>query len=379
MKKVFRKIKKSRLFSLVCILAFIGVCMGTGSLIAYIQHESNPTDIVVTYFRAFVQQNYEKMYECLYQDEGYYIDKKMYMEYMKNLRKNYTIDSYNIKKPVEKDGRKSITINCKNDQTKKNKNFVVYIESKHHGISIIPDYYVDIADIMAKDVHITIPKSDRLELNGVLIDHKMAGVEEKGNNNIYYFERILNGKYKVSATNSVYARNQVQNISGEKVSIDLTKQRLTANDKYAKIITDNGKKVMNLFYKAVRNRDKNNKQLLSMFASKKVKNNVTKLVEDSEDIIFWPEKRNVDKFKVLDMKIRDLKTDIHYDEKNKNYILKCTYRYKYVSATDTSLANSYVDRISGMCSSKLILNYKAEKDKLIIQKVQLKNKNNKSK
>ena len=57
MKEVFRKIKKSRVFSLICILVFIGVCMGTGSLIAYIQHESNPTDVAVSYFRAFVQQN----------------------------------------------------------------------------------------------------------------------------------------------------------------------------------------------------------------------------------------------------------------------------------------------------------------------------------
>ncbi|MCI8956939.1 MAG: hypothetical protein HFG29_08130 [Eubacterium sp.] len=378
MKEVLRKIKKSRVFSLICILVFIGVCMATGSLIAYIQHESNPTDVVVSYFRAFVQQNYEKMYECLYQDDGFYIDKNMYIENMKKLRQSYVIDSYDIKEPDKKDGRKFILVTCKNDETKKSRDFVVYVESKHHGISIIPDYYVDITDMMAKDVRITLPKSDKLELNGIVISDKLSEAEKNQTNKIYQFKGILAGKYKVSATNDVYARNKVLDIRGEKVPIDLTKLKLTANDKYEKIITDNGNKVINQFYKAVRGRDKNNGKLMSMFASKKVKNKVSEYVEKSEDIIFWPEKRNVDKFKVLDMKIRDLKTDIRYDEKNKSYILTCTYKYKYVSATDTSLANSYVDRISGTCNSKLILKYKADKDKLIIENIELKNKNKKN-
>lgn len=378
MKEGIKKIKKSRMFSLICVLLFIGGCMGIGSLIAYIQHESNPTDVVVTYFRAFVQQNYDKMYECLYQDEGYYIDKNMYVKEMKKIRQNYVIDSYDIKEPAKKDGKQSVTITCKDDETKKNQDFVVDIESKREGMNIIPDYYVDITQMLAKEVRITIPKSDKLELNGTIIDNKTVEVQENGNNSVYYFERIFSGDYKVSATNDIYARNKNCNIKGAKIDIDLTKEKLTANDKYEELITNHGRKTINQFYKAVRSRDKNNKKLRSMFATKKVKNKVSKLVEASEDIIFWPEKRNVDKFKVLDMNIRNLQTSIRYDVESKTYILTCTYKYKYVSATDTSLANSYVERISGACSSKLILTYKADKEQVSIVDVKLSNKNKKN-
>ena len=97
MKEILKKFKKSRIFSLICILLFIGICFGIGASIAYVQHEANPTDEAVKYFRAFAQQDYEKMYECLYQEKGYYIEKDMYVKEMKNLRERYTLESYDIK------------------------------------------------------------------------------------------------------------------------------------------------------------------------------------------------------------------------------------------------------------------------------------------
>lgn len=378
MKEVLKKIKKSRIFSLICILLFIGVCFGIGSFIAYIQHEANPTDVAVTYFRAFVQQNYDKMYECLYQTEGYYIDKDMYTEEMKELRKSYTIDSYEIKDPETKDGKESVTVKCTNDVTKEVKDFVVNIETVRKGIEIVPDYYVDIENMMAKEVDITIPKADTLELNGIIIDDKTAQVTESNDNHIYHLERMLTGKYKVAATNDVYARNKTLDVSGKNVKVDMTKEKLTANDKYQKLITNHGKKIINQFYKAARSRDEKNKTLLNMFSTKKLKSKVSKLVEESENIIFWPEKRNADSFKVLDMKISNLKTAISYSAKEKHYVLTCTYKYKYVSSTDTSLTSSYVDRISGTCTSKLTLVYKADGDKVTVEDIKLTNKNKKN-
>lgn len=378
MKEVLKKIKKSRIFSLICILLFIGVCFGIGSIIAYVQHEANPTDVAVTYFRAFVQQNYDKMYECLYQTEGYYIDKDMYTEEMKELRKNYTIDSYEIKDPETKDGKKSVTVKCTNDTTKEVKDFVVNIETVREGIQIVPDYYVDIQNMMAEAVDITIPKADTLELNGNIIDDNTAQITERNGNHVYHFDRVLTGKYKVSATNNIYARNKTLDISGKDVKIDIKKEKLTANDKYQKLITNHGKKVINQFYKATRSRDEKNKTLLNMFATKKGKGKVSKLVEESENIIFWPEKRNAERFKVLDMKISNLTSEISYSVKENHYVLTCTYKYKYVSSTDTSLTSSYVDRISGTCTSKLTLIYKADGDKVTVEDIKLTNKNKKN-
>lgn len=378
MKEVLKKIKKSRIFSLICILLFIGACFGIGSLIAYVQHEANPTDVAVTYFRSFVQQNYDKMYDCLYQTEGYYIDKDMYTEKMKELRKSYTIDSYEIKDPETKDGKESVTVKCTNDTTKEVKDFVVNIETTRKGFQIVPDYYVDIENMLSKEVDITIPKSDTLELNGNIIDDKTAQVTESDDNHVYHLERMLAGKYKLSATNDVYARNKTLDISGEDVNIDMTKEKLTANDKYQKLITNHGKKIINQFYKATRSRDEKNKTLLNMFSTKKLKSKVSKYVEESEDIIFWPEKRNASGFKVLDMKISNLTTAISYSTKEKHYILTCTYKYKYISSTDTSLTSSYVDRISGTCTSKLTLVYKAAGDKVTVEDIKLTNKNKKN-
>ena len=378
MKAILKKIRKSRIFSLICILLFIGICFGIGASIAYVQHEANPTDEAVKYFRAFAQQDYEKMYQCLYQEKGYYIEKDMYIREMKKLRKEYTIDTYDIKDPDTIDGRESVTVKCKNETSNETKDFIVFIKSVKEGIQIIPDYYVDIENMMTKEVDITIPKNDKLQLNGNLIEKNVIDIQEVKDNLKYHFKGVLKGKYQVSATNNVYARNKTIDISDKKVEVDLTKEKLTANEKYSRLITKNGKKFINQFYKATRKRDAKNKTLQKMFASKKTRSKVSKLVEESQDIIFWPEKRNVDSFKVLDMKIKDLKNTISYDKKYKHYTIVYTYKYKYVSSTDTSLANSYVDKISGTCSCTLTLVYSADGNKLTIEDVKLKNHNKKN-
>lgn len=105
MKEKLKKIRKSRIFSLMKILIFIAICIGAGSVIAYIEHESDPTEQAVVYFRAFVQKDYEKMYDCVDQESGYYLNKEMYVNTAKKMRESMMIDSYNIKEPTEENGK----------------------------------------------------------------------------------------------------------------------------------------------------------------------------------------------------------------------------------------------------------------------------------
>jgi hypothetical protein len=377
MKNIIKKIKKSRLFSLLCILVFIGVCLGTGSLIAYIQHEADPTDVAAQYFRAFVQGNYDKMYECLNKEEGYYMDKSVYEGKMTKLRNKYSIDSYEIKEPQKKDGLYYIDVVCTGTD-KKDKIFTVAVKPVRHGISIVPDYYVDISDIISKKVTITIPEGNSLMFNGTTINKDTVEVDKGENDSlVYIISGVIRGKYKISATNDAYAMNKTIKIKDKEINVDLTKIKPTASEKYSKLINKSGDKLIESFYDGVRSKNPTKKKLMKMFESNKLKKKISKLVKLSEDIVFWPEKGESSKFKIIDMNIKKLKTNISYNIEEKKYTLTYRYVYNYVTSTDTSLTNSYVYSFSGKCKSTMTIVYKVKKGKVVITDIGLKNKNKK--
>ena len=183
MKEKLKKIIRSRFFTLFIILVFITACIGVGALIAFIQHESDPTDEAVRYFRAFVQRDYDRMYDLLYIDDGYYVDKDMYKSVMKKIRDNIKIDSYDVGKPEKKDGIRTVKITCMNDQTGESKEFVVYITGKRDGFQLMPDYHINIDYMLVENFSVVVPKGDHLELNGKKIDEKRYKVDadDKGN------------------------------------------------------------------------------------------------------------------------------------------------------------------------------------------------------
>ena len=347
-------------------------------MIAFIQHESDPTDVAATYFRAFVGNDYNKMYECLYKEEGYYLDKNLYMDTMKKLRSQYVIDTYEIKEPENKNGQKTVTVVCRNENSGKTKNFDVLIASKRKGFSITPEYYVDISNLTVKRFSVTIPKGNQLQLNDVTITDKMADIKNDGNNVMYNITGMLSGKYKICGTNDAYSMVSSINLTESNTSIDLTKEKHIANAKYSKLINDSGRKILDEFYKAVRKRKPDNDKLIKLFSDKKAAKSAKKLVEESEEIVYWKDTKNIDKYKVIDMSMKNLKSGITYDDKKKTYTLTYDYSYDYVSATDTALYNSYVYKLSGKCTSKMTIKYEAQKDKVIVRDIQIKNKNKKN-
>ncbi len=378
MKEKLKKIKNSRILSLFGILLFIAVCIGVGAFAAYVQHEADPTECAVQYFRAFVQKDYNKMYESLDREEGYYINKKMFCDTIRKMRESYVIDTYEIKNPEKENGVTTVTVNCENNQTKESRAFIIYIQERRKGLQIVPDYYISPGQMMVENFSVVVSSEEQLQLNGETITEKMADItRDKSGNKVYRMKGALFGDYEISATNPYYAVNTSLNLKKADTRIDLTKGKKTANEKYTKEIKENVNLVINQFYKAVRDRNPDRKKLQQIFTTKKIKEKIKELVEKSQEIVYWPERKNIDKYKVIDMKIGKIGYDIRYQQKDKTYQVVCSYQYNYVSSTDTALYTSYVYRLSGTCKSELSITYGLQKDKLVIRKIELENKNKK--
>lgn len=381
MKEKLKKIIKSRIFSLLEILLFIAVCIGAGALIAFVQHESDPTEQAVAYFRAFVQGDYDTMYSCLAIEEGSYVNKDMYEAEIKTLRESMTIDSYNIGKPEKKDGVKQVTIQCTNSETNEIQDFVIKFTAKRKGFQIVPDYYVNIDDMMVENFTVVLQENNDLELNGEKITKEIADISsDSQGNQIYNIKGILQGEYKVSATNKYYAAVKNINLSEKDTKIDLTVEDYIANDTYTKLIAESGENVIEQFYKAVRSRNPSRKKLLACFDNNKaLVEKVKNTVSDSQEIVYWPDRKNIDNYKVIEMKMSKLKSSsIKYNAKKKTYQITYSYSYEYVSSTDTALYTSYVYDLSGKCKSTMTLTYTLNGDEIVLTNIKVTNKNKKN-
>lgn len=379
MKEKLKKLRKSRIFSLVQILFFIAVCIAVGAGIAYVEHESDPTEQAVKYFRAFVQKDYEKMYEYIDREEGYYLSKDMYMSAVKSMREAMVIDSYNIKEPQKEDGKQLVVIECTNADTEKKQNFNVYLNEKRKGMQIVPDYYINIDELITKNFSVVMKKENQLELNGEKITKDMAYIStDKEGNATYVFDGIISGNYRVCAVNDYVALVKNVDLTEKDTKVKLLGDNYTANDSYTKLLNDNGSKMMDLFYTAVRKREPSYKKLKSHIGkNNKVIKKVQEFVAESQGIVYWQETRNIDNYTVKNFKVKDLKKSIKYVANKKQFIVKYTYNYDYESKTDTALYTSYVYSISGNCKSTMTLTYKIKDNSILLSDMELVNENNK--
>lgn len=374
MEQILKKIYKSRIFGLISILFFIAVCMGIGAFAAYVKHVSNPTEQAVTYFRAFMQQDYDTMYNLLDKKDGYYISKDRYKEIMQKTRESMTIDSYKINDPRKEDGQYVVTIECTDDETDSSQNMNIYLNKKMHLPKLKPDYKVDIEKMLVKNLTIKISQGDKLTIAGIEITDKDANITTENNIQIYNFKAILNGNYKITCENEYCAKNTLANVIKKDMEVDLTKSWYTANDRYTSKITNSVTDFINKYYSAARNRSKSDKKLMAFIDDKKLQKSVSKTVEETMSGLYWSDKKNIDKYKVSDFKIKNLNSTIKYDSKSKDFQVTSTYNYDYTCTTDIATYTSYVYKYSGSCKATLKITYSIDNGNLKIKNVKLSEK-----
>lgn len=377
MKRNLKTILNSRIVSLLKVLVFIGICVGIGIFTAYYQHANNPTDEAAKYFRAFIARDYETMYNCLYKKEGYYISKQMYISQMKKIRGNYIIDSYTIGKP-EKDGhKKKIVVTCVDDVSGNKQDFIVNLIGKRKGLSIAPDYYVDIEKMLVKNFTVTINEGCELLLNNEKITDKDAAITPQDGVIKYNFEAILNGAYSVVQTAQYYSANENITLNRVNTKIDMTKSKVTASNTYKTQLQKMGKDVIEQFFSAVRERKADSKDLMKYFETKELKKKVKKYVKKSQKMVYPPETKNIDKYKVTEMDIKDYKENISYSSEKNNYVVEYSFYYKYKAETAISLANSYVYSLKGKTDCSFKITYSIKDSKIAISDIVIKSKKKK--
>lgn len=352
--------------------------MGIGAGMAYINHESDPTDVAAGYFRAFVSSDFNKMYDYLTKEKEVYINKETYTEAMKQMRLQYTIDSYEILDPEKKNGQKLVRVKCIDDSKKEDRYFEIYVDEIRKGMNIIPEYSVNCDSMIVKNFTVVINSGNQLKINGKTITKDNASVEEKDGKLTYKFKGILLGDYKVVATNKYYAVNSQVDLKKPDTTLDMTKKSYTASEEYSGKIKQSGDKVIKLFYKAARDKNPSYPNLIKCFSNnKKLKSKVKDLVTKTQDIIYPPDTKNIEDYKVSDFNINNLKNTITYNDKTKVYTLKYTYSYNYMASTMTTLYNSYVYTLSGKCKSEMTLSYTLKGDDISLADIKLLNKNTK--
>lgn len=371
---MLKKIKNSRIFSLLQILFFIGICFVIGAGAAYIQHKSDPTDKAVLYFRAFLEKDYEEMAQYVDVQEGQYIDKDMFISLMKNIRDDMKIDSYEILDPIKNGDKYEVNVKCVNQEKDSIENFVINLNQKRSGIQIIPDYTIDISLMLVDNVTFEVPTGHKLLLNNKEVTDIKPKTEDK--KDIYVIKSILNGKYTVAAEEEYSALVKNVELVKNNETIKLLGDDYTASNKYKSLIVKTSEDFIKQFNNAVRTRKPERKEMLKL-VSKDIKEKVSQYALEAQSIVYWPEIRTIADYTVSEMELSELDKKIVYNKKSKSYTVTYKYSYDYKSETATALYNSYVYALTGTCDTTLKMTYKIKDEKVVLSELTMKFENEK--
>lgn len=371
---IWKKIRKSRIYSLIKILLLIVVCFIIGASAAFVNHESDPTDEALEYFESFIQEDYEKMYSMLEIPEDKYIDKDLYIQNMKKIRSNITIDTYEIIDPVEEEDTFVVSFSCINLANDTSQNFVVRLKEKREGLQIIPDYQVSIEHMMIDNLVIEIPTGFDLLLNGKSVVDA-ANVTSENKKDIYTISGLIGGTYTIEAAQGPKALVETVDVVKNDTLVKLKGNDYTASNKYGSQIKTASQNFITEFYEAVKSRNPEKKSLHKILGNDELKTQVSQLVLESQEIVYWPDIRTIADYNVSQLELSPFDISIVYNEKQNQYNVTYKYSYDYKAETSTTLYNSYIYVLTGTCTTSLNMTYDIVEDGVVLKDITMENDN----
>ena len=354
---MIKKIINSNIVRLIGALLFLTVCAVIGAGLSYVNYESNPTDEAVAYFKAFLAQDYDTIYGLVNQPKNTYINKTAYTDRVKKIRESI-------------------------ETTETNQTIKLVFDEVKHGMQIIPDYKVDISKMLVKNVNFVVPTGDALYINGEVVTKDMAKVTTDANTNTdtYHFDKILYGAYDANAINRYSQIDLKPEIIQEGTTSNFDATAYHANLEFEEKIKANADNMITQFYVNAREKKGNNKELKAYFANdKKLQKKVDKYLKETEEVLYWPETKNIDKYSVVSFEPGEVTHNSVYNNNN-TFTVTYDFVYTYVSSTDTAIYTSYVYSIGGSCKTKMTLTYTLNEDQtLTLTDIKVKNKNQKEK
>lgn len=256
--------------------------------------------------------------------------------------------------PYKENGKKTVDIICNNETTETNQTIKLVFDEVKHGMQIIPDYKVDISKMLVKNVNFVVPTGDALYINGEVVTKDMAKVTTDANTNTdtYHFDKILYGAYDANAINRYSQIDLKPEILQEGTTINFDATAYHANLEFEEKIKANADNMITQFYVNAREKKGNNKELKAYFANdKKLQKKVDKYLKETEEVLYWPETKNIDKYSVVSFEPGEMKHQSVYNNDN-TFTVTYDFTYTYVSSTDTAIYTSYVYSIGGSCKQK---------------------------
>lgn len=395
-----KSIFNSNIFRLFVALLVLAGCAGLGAGIAILEDKSDPTSYVGGYFGKFLMQDYEGMYE--YVDvEGACVPKTSFVNFMSNLRSEHNVGEYEFGELVKSGERFLLPITYADGETGEEKVFNVYlIKHREDWKQLVADWRVSIDEYMVSDYSVEVPRGMQLEIDGAIVDKSVAGVGTAGDyvnlgegetlqitpasesaedrkTDIIHIYKILKGEHKARAvTDYTQIAKDVKVVFNRQKEV-MEESEIKVRDEYLTQIDKNSSEMIHEFYELVRNKKKSSEKLLSYFvADENVINNLKKTVKKNQEVMYWPDKEDIDDYKLQECNFSELQYTAEYVGDGK-YKVVYKFSYEYMLMTETTLQSSYVYSISGKCNTTMEITCAVIDGQVKISGLSVKNDNKK--